>query len=259
MPSGSPRVLVDSQAFQNPWSAERGIGRYLGELLNALERADGDLNVSCVLNPDLAVPRQIDRLAASGPVIRSDRLLAGDGDVFHVPSPFEPASIDRVWPPAVRGLPLVVTVHDLIPFVLSDLYLTNPSESRWYKTRLELVRRAVRVIAVSRATAQDVVEHAGVDAERVTVISEAPADRFKPHPDRAAALRETQGTLPRLRESFVFYPGGMDRRKNIDRLVEAYAGLPRDLRRSPSARGGVSVDEGEPSGRRPLARRLRRD
>ena len=231
MPSRSPRVLVDSQAFQNPWSAERGIGRYLGELLHALGRVDGDLRLTCVLNPDLAVPQRIDLLAESGRVIFSDRLSPSDGDLFHVPSPFEPAPIDRVWPPAVRGLPLVATVHDLIPFVLSDLYLTNASESRWFKTRLELVRRAVRVIAVSTATAEDVIEHAGVAPERVVVISEAPAARFKPHPDRSDALRETQGALPRLREGFVFYPGGMDRRKNIVRLVDAYAGLPRDVRR----------------------------
>lgn len=231
MPSRSLRVLVDSQAFQNPWSAERGIGRYLGELLHALGRVDGDLRLSCVLNPDLAVPPRIDLLSASGRVTFSDRLSPGDGDLLHVASPFEPAPIDRVWPSAVRGLPLVVTVHDLIPFVLSDLYLTNPSESRWFKTRLELVRRAVRVIAISSATAEDVIKHAGVAPERVVVVSAAPADHFKPHPDRSAAFRETQGAVPRLREGFVFYPGGMDRRKNIVRLIDAYAGLPRDVRR----------------------------
>jgi glycosyltransferase involved in cell wall biosynthesis len=231
VPSRSPRVLVDSQAFQNPWSAERGIGRYLGELLHALGRDDGDLDLTCVLNPDLAVPQQIDQLAASGRVVYSDDLSPGDGDLFHVPSPFEPAPIDRVWPTPVRGLPLVVTVHDLIPFMLPDLYLTNPSESRWYKTRLELVRRAVRVIAISSATAGDVIEHAGVAPERVVFISAAPAERFKPHPDRSAGLREAQGSISGLRDGFILYPGGMDRRKNISGLVEAYAGLPPDVRR----------------------------
>jgi glycosyltransferase involved in cell wall biosynthesis len=232
VPSTSPRVLVDAQALQNPWSAERGIGRYLGELLRALGRIDGELQLSCVLNRDLPIPQQIDLLGASGRVIFSDRLSPNDWDLFHVPSPFEPAPIDRVWPAALRDLPLVVTVHDLIPFVLSDLYLTNPSESRWFKTRLEFVRRAVRVITISNATANDVVEHAGVDPERVVAISAAPAERFRPRSDRSAAFREAEGAVPGLREGFVIYPGGMDPRKNVVRLIEAYAGLPPDVRRS---------------------------
>jgi glycosyltransferase involved in cell wall biosynthesis len=230
VPSRSPRVLVDAQAFQNLWSAERGIGRYLGELLHALVEARSDVQLSLVLNPDLAVPAQIDRLAGYGHVTFSDQLVPSDGDLVHVPSPFEPAPIDRVWPPAVRRLPLVVTAHDLIPFVLSDLYLQNASESRWFKTRLELLRRAAYVIAVSRATANDLVDRARVPAERVVVISEAPAERFKPHPDRASALRTVQAVVPRVRGGYVFYPGGMDRRKNIVRLVEAYTGLPADVR-----------------------------
>ena len=230
MAATAPQIFVDAQAFQNPWSAERGIGRYLSELIQALAKTERRIRLTLVLNPDLAVPPRIDLLAADARVTFSDRLSPADGDLLHVPSPFEPTSIDRVWPPALRGVPLVVTVHDLIPFVLSDLYLSNPSESRWFKTRLELVRRAHHVIAVSRATADDVVERASVPRERVVVISEAPADRFKPPFDRIAASSGGRAALPGLRERYVFYPGGMDRRKNIRRLVEAYASLPRNVR-----------------------------
>ena len=87
-----------------------------------------------------------------------------------MPSPFEPASLDRVWPAAVRGLPLVLTVHDLIPFVLTALYLQNPTERRWFRTRLQLIRRADRVIAVSQATAKDVIEQVGIAPDRVVAL-----------------------------------------------------------------------------------------
>jgi glycosyltransferase involved in cell wall biosynthesis len=89
----------------------------------------------------------------------------------------------------------------------------------------------VRVLAASNATADDVVRHAGVARERVVVISLAPSERFQPHSDPSAALREAQSAVPRLRKGFIFYPGGMDRRKNIVRLLDAYAGLPDGLRR----------------------------
>lgn len=223
-------MLVDAQALQYRWSAERGIGRYLNELLAAFRRSDHGVELSYVLNPELPVRPLLEPLIASGRITFSDRLRPEDGDVFHVPSPFEPAPIDRVWPSAVRGLPLVVTVHDLIPFVLTDLYLRNARELRWYRTRLELVKRAERVVAVSQSTADDVIEHAEVAPERIVVVGEGPAERFRPADDRAAALRALQRDLPEVQAGFVLYPGGMDPRKNIVRLLEAYSGLPSALR-----------------------------
>jgi glycosyltransferase involved in cell wall biosynthesis len=231
MPSGRLRTLLDAQAFQNPWSAERGIGRYVRELLAAFDETGEPLRPSLVLNPDLPVPRLVQPHAGRARVTFSDRLSPEDGDIFHVPSPFEPASIDRVWPPATRGLPLVVTVHDLIPFVVKDLYLRDAKERRWFRTRLELLRRAERVIAVSRSTADDVVEHVGIARERVVVTSEGPAASFRPPNDRGVGLQELQQRLPSIRPEFVVYQGGMDARKNIPRLVEAYGGLPQRLRR----------------------------
>lgn len=227
------QVFLDAQALQNPWSAERGIGRYLSELILALDRIAGDLRLTLLLNPDLPPPDNFVRLANGGRLTYSDRVTPGsNADVLHVPSPFEPSSIDRVWPVALRGLPLVVTVFDLIPFVLSDLYMTNPTEARWFKTRLELVRRAETVMAISGATAEDVIERVSVPPKRVAVVNLAPAARFVPASDPEIAFRAAHAALPGLRRGYVFYPGGMDRRKNIERLIEAYAGLPRELRSS---------------------------
>lgn len=225
------RVLVDAQAFQNPWSARRGIGRYLGELMAALDELDGGVRLSYMLNPDLPVPSDLQSRSAAGELRFSDEIAEPDADLIHVPSPFEPAPIDRVWPAAIRGLPLVVTVYDLIPFILRDLYLQNPNERRWFRTRLELVQRADRVIAISDSTAKDVIEHAGVPPHRVDVTGAAPPKHFKPARNRQQSLRALQRELPDVRGDFIVYQGGMDPRKNIERLVSAYAGLPAALRR----------------------------
>jgi len=225
------RVLVDAQAFQNPWSARRGIGRYLGELMAALDQLDEAVRLSYMLNPDLPVPSDLQSHSPSGELSFSDEIAQTDADLIHVPSPFEPASIDRVWPAAIRGLPLVVTVYDLIPFILRDLYLQNPNERRWFRTRLELVQRADRVIAISDSTAKDVIEHAGVPAHRVVVTGAAPPKHFKPARNRRQSLQALQRELPDVRGDFIVYQGGMDPRKNIERLISAYAGLPAALRR----------------------------
>jgi glycosyltransferase involved in cell wall biosynthesis len=225
------RVLVDVQAFQNPWSARRGIGRYLRELLGGLDQLNGGVRLSYMLNPDLPVPSDLQSRSAPGELRFSDQVAHTDADLIHVPSPFEPAPIDRVWPAAVRGLPLVVTVYDLIPFILRDLYLENPNERRWFRTRLELVQRADRVIAISDSTGKDVIEHAGVSPHRVVVTGAAPPKHFKPARDRQESLQALKRELPDVRRDFIVYQGGMDPRKNIERLVNAYAGLPAALRR----------------------------
>jgi FkbM family methyltransferase len=225
-----PGVVLDVQPLQNPHSAERGIGRYLAELIKALHRwAPGAIG-TCILNPDLPLPSSVDWLAAAAPVSLSDRKPPERARVFHVPSLFEPVPLHRIWPKALRGLRLVVTLHDLIPFIFTDRYLLTPDERRWYHTRLQMLRQADRVLAVSEATARDAIERLGIPSDRVIVTGEAAPEIFEPAADRAQAFEELRRHFPSLRAGYVLYPGGMDPRKNLDALLDAYAGLPASLR-----------------------------
>ena len=224
-------VLFDLQALQNRGSAERGIGRYVGELAYALERRQPPVVSRFLLNPDLPLPRTIEPLAGAGRLTFSDRHVAAQGAVYHIASPFEPVGIDRIWPYSVRGLRLVVTAHDLIPDIFSDRYLEDPRARRAYRARLELVRRADLVLAVSEATARDVVERLGVGPERVVVTGEGVSDRFHKPASRAEALARVRSVLPWIEPGFLLYTaGGIEYRKNVEGLLEAYAGLPEWLR-----------------------------
>ena len=62
------------------------------------------------------------------------------------------------------------------------------------------------------------------------VVGAAPAGQFTPPPSPAAALSDVQPAFPELKGGFVLYTGGIEPRKNIDRLLEAYARLPEELR-----------------------------
>ena len=226
-----PAVILDLQPLQYRPSAERGIGRYLTELIKALQQwAPGSIS-RYVLNPDLPVPSTLDWVSgAAAPLALSDREPPADARIYHVTSLFEPVPLRRIWPRELRELRLVVTLHDLIPFVLTDHYLRTPDERRWFHTRLQMLRHADRVLAISEATARDAIDRIGIPERRVIVTGEAPPRLFTPAHDTSRAFSELEQALPSIRAGYVIYPGGMDPRKNFDALLEAYAGLPPSLR-----------------------------
>jgi glycosyltransferase involved in cell wall biosynthesis len=224
-------VLVDIQGVQSRAHGERGIARYLTEVSRALEERHPRLVSSFLLNRDLAVPPAIEPLAAAGRLAYPDQVDLKSAAAYHVGSPIElDIALDGIWPVGTRRLPLIATLYDLIPELFEHLYLVDPGSRRRYRTRLQLLRRAERVLAISQATARDAVERLGLPADRVRFVGAGVSERFRPPTSREAALRELSRALPAVRPGFVLYTGGIDHRKNIDRLLIAYASLARRLR-----------------------------
>ncbi len=126
-------------------------------------------------------------------------------------------------PPLYSPVPSVMTVHDLGHRLYPDMY---PLQIR---LRLEQtismgIRRATRIIAVSEATRKDLLDHYRVDPDRITVVPEGSAGLAQTAGDLAQerAIREKHG----LGQEYFLYVGRLHVRKNLLRLVEAYAGLP---------------------------------
>ena len=133
-------------------------------------------------------------------------------EVLHVPSYRR-----MLWP---RPCALVSTIHDLAPFHLAGKY----DRARMFYGRVvarRLARRQDRIIAVSRLTADDVIRHFQVPAERVAVISNG-LDHGRFHPPRGgtgdppAATRGVPGPFFLYVARFE-HPG-----KNHVRLIEAF-------------------------------------
>jgi glycosyltransferase involved in cell wall biosynthesis len=86
-------------------------------------------------------------------------------------------------------------------------------------------RRADRIIAISESTRQDVIRFFRAAPERVRAIHLGVDSRFTPRRDRAelAAFRAARG----LPDEFILYLGTIEPRKNLVRLIDAYAELRR--------------------------------
>jgi O-antigen biosynthesis alpha-1,2-mannosyltransferase len=119
----------------------------------------------------------------------------------------------------------------LIPLAFPDRYLAERNARRWYLPRLELVRGADAVVAVSESAAEEVVSRLDVRRDRIVVSYEDCGSEFAPSPDgEAAALERARAAVPGLRRDFILYVGGIDPRKNVGALFSAYAQLDPPLR-----------------------------
>lgn len=132
------------------------------------------------------------------------------------PGPGSPSSSSPAHRPR-----LVVTVHDLIPYVLPQTC------SRTFLRRaLAEIPRAVAkaevVLTVSFHSKRDLQTILGVPESRLVVVPEAPEDRFAPL-ERDLCLRVARRYG--IEGPFILNVGGFSRRKNLPRLIEAFAEL----------------------------------
>lgn len=129
---------------------------------------------------------------------------------------FVPAHTLPLWFPG----PAVVTVHDLGYVYFPE---AHPALTRRYldwSTR-HSVRRATRILADSLATARDISAHYHVPQHRISLIYPGVDPTLAPvrDPARLAAVRQRYG----LPERYLLFVGTLQPRKNIARIVRAYA------------------------------------
>lgn len=155
----------------------------------------------------------------------------------------------------LRGLPAVVTVHDLSFFRLPEAFPARQGRYLRMATRAA-ARRADRLVAVSEFTKSEIVSLLGVEADRIIVVPNGCDPAFRSYPrHEIEAWRAEQG----LPQRFILTVGTLQPRKNLGTLVRAYAelrrGWPAEHGRAPNlvVAGGVGWGDADVGG---LAQRL---
>jgi glycosyltransferase involved in cell wall biosynthesis len=122
--------------------------------------------------------------------------------------------------PLLSPVPTVVTIHDMS----LTLYPAFHPLRRVLLNRplMEMAaRRADAIITVSEAARRDIVRLCGIDAARVHVVHEAAAPAFRVIRDRGELMRVRRRY--RLADRFILYVGTIEPRKNLPKLLEAFA------------------------------------
>ncbi len=122
--------------------------------------------------------------------------------------------------PLVTPVPAVVTVHDLGHRAYPDAHTLFQRLYLEWSTRH--ARRAAHLIADSATTRDDLVRLYGVAPEHITVAHLGVDENMRPAAAGAVAgLRRRLGLAPG--ERYLLHVGTLQPRKNIDRLIEAFA------------------------------------
>jgi len=121
--------------------------------------------------------------------------------------------------PVLSSVPAVITVHDLSFLRFPERF--RPVNRLYLSTMIRLsCRRARRVIAVSQATADEIVCLLGVPSARIDVVPHGVEhERFQPVPSTELQTFRRENGLP---ERFILYLGTLEPRKNLLTLLEAY-------------------------------------
>lgn len=124
--------------------------------------------------------------------------------------------------PPYSPCPTVVTVHDL-SYVLFPQFFSLRDRLLLSTLVPISLRRAAKVVAVSQRTKEDLLECYHLPENQVAVTYEAASEAFQPVANDAllTEVKEKYG----LHEPFILTIGNLQPRKNLIRLVKAYAGL----------------------------------
>jgi len=135
---------------------------------------------------------------------------AYEADLIHVP----------YWAPPLRSsVPIVVTIHDIIPLVLKE-YRGGPMVRAYTGLVSAAARGAALILTDSDASRRDIIQHLHVAEDHVRTIYLAADPKFTSHVDPIdyAAVSKNYD----LPEDYVLYLGGFDARKNIETALQVY-------------------------------------
>jgi glycosyltransferase involved in cell wall biosynthesis len=135
---------------------------------------------------------------------------AYEADVLHVP----------YWAPPLRSsVPIVVTIHDIIPLILPQ-YRGGALVRAYTQLVSTASRGATLILTDSNASRNDIMQQLLIPANRVCTIYLAADPEFTDHldPIDMTALRKNYN----LPDEYVLYLGGCDARKNVETLLQVY-------------------------------------
>ncbi len=228
------------------WWSRRGFGRFTRGLLQAMFDQPGGHRYclfvdrppeAAMLHPNVDIVRVNPSRPVTEAAVASGSRSLLDLWAFTRAASREPMDLMFFpavysWFPMQPGVPMVVTLHDAIAEHFPELIFPGRKGRFMWDMKMRLARwQARRFMTVSNAAKSEILEHLGIKADRIDVVSEAADPRFQPVTDaNVLAAARIRAKLP-AEGRFIVYASGLAPHKNIAGLVNGFSNA--------LARGGV--------------------
>lgn len=207
---------------------ETGVGRYIKNLISQLSAIDTTNSYVVFLTEKAFGPFMVPN--ARWKKVEARVRWHTVKEQFVMPRLFAREHCDLVHipyhnPPILYSGSMVLTIHDLI-ILHFDTGKATTLPIPLYKLKrlgyfIELwigLRKAKRIIAVSEATKQEIVDHFGITPEKITVTYEGVDEHIL-----AAGREKSMGALQKIIDGqYVLYVGNAYPHKNLDALLKAF-------------------------------------
>jgi len=129
-----------------------------------------------------------------------------------------------------RDYRVAAILYDLIPLAMKDLYLSDSRYKAFYLEKVDLYHRCDALLAISKHTMDEAIQYLGIPKDRISEIGAGVGlnAQVLVNPAPVSSLRR----LGIFKPYVLYAPGGYDPRKNVTRLLQGWARLPRQLRES---------------------------
>ena len=257
------RIVIDMQGAQTG-SRFRGIGRYTLSLVKGIARNCGEHEIILALSglfPEtidfffqeyagLLPKENIKKWHALGPtresqqenksrreiaeLVREAFLIGLNPDVVLITSLFEGLGDDAISSIGRlnTNIATAIILYDLIPLINPDIHFRNSNiHQEWYKRKLRWLKQSQMLLAISESSRNEAVKILNYDSESVINISGAYDNLFS---KTKISADNKNNILDKfyIKRQFLLYVGGADERKNLHRLIMAYAQLPWEIRQN---------------------------
>jgi len=217
------KIGIDARAAK--WYRGTGIGTYSYQLIHSLNKID-NYNDYLLYVPDdckLAIPFkknfQIKKIKQDNQnnfwseVDTHNPLIDKSMDIYHVPQ-------NGVGLPALKSCPLVITLHDVIPYKMPDT--VSAQYLKIFKEKLpNIIPLCDGIITVSEYSKEDIIKVFNFPREKIYVTHLASEDIYKPY-DKTFSKSIIEKNYS-ITGDYILYIGGFSPRKNIVGLLNSFS------------------------------------
>lgn len=131
--------------------------------------------------------------------------------------------VTHFLPITIKGAAKITTIHDLIPIRFP--YTTLDKKSTYYRLVKRSINESKVIIAVSNATKNDICDIFDVPSEKIVVTYQA----VEPQPVSDGLIEIAMRKYRLKLKRYILFVGTIEPKKNIGRLLDAYAAIDTDM------------------------------